>query len=461
MCCPSRMSWRFTWLAATLLACGTSGARCPESLVESPSGTRCVCPEGTVATSGDSCAPVDAGVGIGMDAATDGGSDTRVDAQLDASQMVDSSPADPCETCVWGCSDSGVCDPPTQIALGAAHVCALRESGVLACWGWNDFAQLADLSFGIRATPVSIDVGPRVAQLALGRDYSCVRYEDGSVACWGGDFSGQLGTEAPGEGERAAPVTIAGIEPATDLRCGEVHCCVVTNGGAVLCWGGNESGELGSDPIEPARPEPSIVPGVTDAVQVVAGAQHSCARTRDGAVYCWGRNTEGQLGAGSRQPSRPTPRRVVLPTVNNLFAGQFATCAQASDGLWCWGDNEFGQLGDGSFAGQPLPVRSNVLDGPLDQVGLGAGFTCYRRGEEVQCLGRNEDGELGRGSSSTGAEGLAPVMVVCRQLEVGSGASCALTRRGVWCWGANDMGQMGNGSVGGVQPTPSPTSAPR
>lgn len=454
------MSPRSALLAGTLFACGNSGALCPEPLIESLSGTRCVCPEGTVATSGESCSPVDAGVVIGVDAAVDGSMAARVDADVDASEMLDSSPMDPCETCVWGCSDMGTCDPPTRIALGSAHACALRESGGLACWGWNEFGQLADLSFGIRTTPVLIDVGPRVAQIALGRDHSCVRYEGGSVACWGGDFSGQLGTEASGEAERVTPVIVAGIDQVVDLQCGELHCCVVTNEGTVRCWGGNENGELGSAPIEVARPEPSTVPGVLNAVQVVAGAQHSCARTRDGAVYCWGGNSEGQLGSGSLEVSRPTARRVALPTVDNLFAGQRGTCAQTRDGLWCWGDNEFGQLGNGSLVDQPLPVRSDMLEGPIDQVGLGAGFSCFRRGEEVHCLGRNEDGELGRGTRMASPQGLAPVPVTPKQVEVGSSFSCALTRQGIWCWGANDTGQMGNGSTG-IQSTPSATTAPR
>ena len=33
-------------------------------------------------------------------------------------------------------------------------------------------------------------------------------------------------------------------------------------------------------------------------VEVAGGEHHSIARTKDGLVYCWGRNDEGQVGCG-------------------------------------------------------------------------------------------------------------------------------------------------------------------
>src|SRR3990172_4613494 len=41
---------------------------------------------------------------------------------------------------------------------------------------------------------------------------------------------------------------------------------------------------------------PTEVVGVTTAVEVVAGATHTCARNMDGSVVCWGSNRRGELG---------------------------------------------------------------------------------------------------------------------------------------------------------------------
>lgn len=39
----------------------------------------------------------------------------------------------------------------------------------------------------------------------------------------------------------------------------------------------------------PEAPAPELVPGITDAVDVAAGFDFTCARLASGAVKCWGR----------------------------------------------------------------------------------------------------------------------------------------------------------------------------
>ena len=57
---------------------------------------------------------------------------------------------------------------------------------------------------------------------------------------------------------------------------------------------------------------PVLQAGVDDAVEVVAGGSHSCARRSDGTVVCWGYNYLGALGNGSTTPTRATsPQEVV------------------------------------------------------------------------------------------------------------------------------------------------------
>jgi alpha-tubulin suppressor-like RCC1 family protein len=53
------------------------------------------------------------------------------------------------------------------------------------------------------------------------------------------------------------------------------------------------------------------VVGIDDAVDVVSGSYHTCARRRSGQVQCWGDNTSGQVGvsntAGSGTASAREP----------------------------------------------------------------------------------------------------------------------------------------------------------
>jgi alpha-tubulin suppressor-like RCC1 family protein len=90
---------------------------------------------------------------------------------------------------------------------------------------------------------------------------------------------------------------------------------------------------------------------------VAAGFSHSCALLRTGAVRCWGSNSYGQLGDGTRTDRR-TPTAVVMSTeVQAIATGTWHTCALTRTGaVHCWGRNEYGQLGDGSRTDRATPT---------------------------------------------------------------------------------------------------------
>ena len=85
-----------------------------------------------------------------------------------------------------------------------------------------------------------------------------------------------------------------GITDVAMVSCGMYHTCVVTNGGAIKCWGLGSYGKLGYDStdnigsgITPMPPDNVDVGGGT-AVAVSAGNTHTCALSSGGDVKCWG-----------------------------------------------------------------------------------------------------------------------------------------------------------------------------
>ena len=46
--------------------------------------------------------------------------------------------------------------------------------------------------------------------------------------------------------------------------------------------------------------------------KLTLGRAHTCARTAEGRVYCWGRNNFGQLGSGGIQLKTGRPTNVAL-----------------------------------------------------------------------------------------------------------------------------------------------------
>src|SRR5215207_12886 len=88
---------------------------------------------------------------------------------------------------------------------------------------------------------------------------------------------------------------------------------------------------------------------------VASGAGHSCAIQEDGAMWCWGKNTNGQLGDNTNL-SATRPVRVDADHLWRMVSASLdATCAITVEGeLYCWGDNDVGQLGQGNNGNSSL-----------------------------------------------------------------------------------------------------------
>ncbi len=338
-----------------------------------------------------------------------------------------------------------------QLAAGSAHTCALRSSGVVLCWGSNRVGQLGDGTMGPgRSEPRAVAGVSDAVSIASGEDHTCAVRRDGAVLCWGLGTHGELGDGR--QLSRATPGQVRGLNEAVQVAGGHSHTCARLRTGQVSCWGGNTSGELGVDAPGNSQPLPVTAVGVTDAVQVVAGFSHSCARLTSGRVPCWGRNFESQLGdgtSGNFMRFMPTPVRG-LDDAQEITTGQFHTCARRSIGtVVCWGSNNNGQVGNGSRIQQPAPVSVRNL---TDAAGIAAGsnHTCARLlGGQVLCWGSNGLGQIGNGSRT---DELVPTRTLnlpdAREIVAGLNHTCARRTNGqVLCWGYNDQGQIGDGTT--------------
>jgi hypothetical protein len=137
------------------------------------------------------------------------------------------------------------------------------------------------------------------------------------------------------------PKPVRGIDDAVDLVSGFYHECILSNEGAVRCWGSNTHAELGSDTAyEPEHAKP--VGDLPHATRVVVGNDHTCALTDDGLVYCWGDHERGQCG-----DVKDGYGRAAVPGIwgaVEIAAGRYFTCARLADRhVRCWGEVPFAQ----------------------------------------------------------------------------------------------------------------------
>ncbi|MDH5676747.1 MAG: hypothetical protein OEZ06_31810 [Myxococcales bacterium] len=369
------------------------------------------------------------------------------------------------QRCLAGSCQSGV----VQVAAGGSHSCALTAAGQVSCWGLGSLGQLGPGGRAARLRPSPVEGLADIVQLALGRDVSCARARDGRLWCMGD--GGLLGRDEPAPNARPQPVS--GLVGAIDVSVSINHACAVVSDGAVYCWGGNVAGQLGDAGVADAGSHkaggnsslPMRVRGLGPAWAIATGGAHSCALLRSGQVACWGDNRFGQLGVPGLDADHPHPDPHLLPEleqVEGLAAGRFHSCARRRDGaLFCWGRNRAGQLGLGDLEERRKPTQLKLPEGlHVAAVAARERQSCaLGRDGQLLCWGDGEGGRLGLGEDErdrpvpTRLPGLSAVAGV----GVGESHGCALRRDGAMrCFGLGD-GRIGDGSDE-ARPLPTPVA---
>jgi alpha-tubulin suppressor-like RCC1 family protein len=354
------------------------------------------------------------------------------------------------------------------ISAGAYHTCGL-VAGAAYCWGGNYWGELGTGSFSTSAVPVAVTGGMTFRQVdaMFGIGVTCGITDMRFVYCWGNGGNGELGDGNSGSGYYSnAPVASLLATPASAVSLGGQHVCVADSFGTLVCWGYNQSGQLGNA-------EDGITPGALENPPVTlhrpaGGAYHNCALTSStgtGTPYCWGYNGSGELGNNTTSFS-PTYDPVVVfgsPSVSRLMggggtnshqgAGGRTSCAIQSSGgrVVCWGYNFYGQIGDGTTVNKSVPtLTTSTL--AFQQVVTGLYHTCgiASATSYAYCWGYNVFGQLGNNTTTNSS---SPVQVSGTlqfvQLAVGLYHTCGVTTAGVmYCWGYNFYGQLGDNTSG-------------
>jgi hypothetical protein len=334
---------------------------------------------------------------------------------------------------------SAACPSPLTCGADKPHVCgghcvtdispacARKYDGTLWCWGNN------------ATRPTQVDaLGNAVVQFASGDQHSCAVKTDGTLWCWGVNSWGQLGYGSGFDGSDymiypPAQVSALGGK-ATEVQAGSQHTCAREKDGSMWCWGFNASGQLGSS--VDSGVQPAQVPGI--AIAHIADMS-----TSDQATYAI--RTDGSLAYFSDSFSYDLSN--LVNSVMQASAGRYHACAVETDGtLWCWGANDQGQLGVGLDDGSTetdTPIQVTSLGSSVAQVSAGGESTCAVKADgSAWCWG----GQVDLGNS--GDPPAPPSQVTAfganvAKVAAGESTACALKRDGtVWCWDTN--GQPGN-----------------
>lgn len=317
----------------------------------------------------------------------------------------------------WGCPRSkSKCLSPTawvkletengkntikSISLGAEHGCAMFSDGSISCFSWGATWK-GQLGCGRIAAYGKCEVAgdERAVGISAAHDTTCTWDSDGNARCWGWNENKQLGENCT-RMYSDVPVEINGIAGAKSISVGGGYvCAIVGDLGEVMCWGSNSCGQLGIAGNLKASARPMLIKGITNAVAISAGTEHSCVILENEKVLCWGNRSCGQLGDGSADEKcleggcSPVVSPVELRGIAGaakVTTGQDHTCILSNDQtITCWGGDTWGQIGESekcyeirsqNFAAwekkMPFsgPVKVEGLVGAVD-VSAGMRHTC-------------------------------------------------------------------------------------
>jgi len=308
---------------------------------------------------------------------------------------------------------------------------------------------------------LSLDIGTR---LFVGQSATCGTLAAGEAYCWSDSHPNRtfLGI---GYDRAAFPMPLVRDLRFARMSVSGYHGCGLTANGTAWCWGSNTYGQLG-DGTKISRDYPKAVLTSKKFTAITVGTQvdrgFTCALTQGGAVYCWGSNGEGTLGINTADPFKLVPTRIAKSANDfvQVDAGNRYACAlRASGALFCWGTNPTGELGLGFTSTKEIrPLRASVP--LLSAVSAGGGTTCgiAANGAGVFCWGSNQYGQTGKSPFTVIQTAASKVANSAgfTLVSVGFRHACALNGTGsAFCWGDNTNGQLGTG-VGTKLPTPTP-----
>jgi alpha-tubulin suppressor-like RCC1 family protein len=377
---------------------------------------------------------------------------------------------------------------PRAIALGvgAQHTCALLETKRVRCWG-----VASRLGQGTNGTLIhdpstlgDIPLGGPAKAISVSTFHTCALMESGDVRCWGTQDGLRLGAmqssaqavvgDAPGEQATLVPLP----EPSIAISTAVTYSCAIGVSGKLSCWGTNANGALGNRLLAAGSYAPTEVNLTRDGSPFIAQrislfANHACATGLQDNLrtsFCWGKNTNGQLGTNNLlnygapsvidwPPPPIAPSSEILNNPIEVHVGELHSCGrQPSHKVQCWGAGSSGRLGRPSgdirdVTGLPLIRFSGTTQ--ISALSVGAEHSCaITVGDgKVRCWGSGAGGVLGTGTTANWGDDQAEATADMPAVPLGVGAvavaagkehTCAILDDGdVRCWGNNSFGQLG------------------
>ena len=260
-----------------------------------------------------------------------------------------------------------------KVVIGYGTVCSLKESGEVYCTG--ERSGMGYQYYGDQTTPRMITgahpTEGKVVDIVAMEDYdsdsgSCAIFESGATKCWGQNTNFQQirsDWTTPFNFYDMRGILTEDLELGRHYGCMLVSTTTELNDGEslspetaeIVCWGEGSNGKTGLGSTNTyaltstsSYMTPLVFNGGKKMIDVEIGpaSQHTCSISDDRELYCWGYNSNGQLGQGNTnnigdgagEMSALNPVDIVGKS-KIVALGYDTTCTvTTTNHVYCWGD---------------------------------------------------------------------------------------------------------------------------
>ena len=346
-----------------------------------------------------------------------------------------------------------------KISVGKQHTAGINIFGELWSWGKGTYGALGASSVEHRSSPIQSNTWGIWKEVACGDQFTAaIRQNIQSMFLWGDNSFGQIGRSTAVSYYSSPIQEITLGQNWRYVTTGSKHVLGLKVDGTLWSWGKNAFGQLGDNSVVHRSSPVQVLSNQGSWVAIACGDDHSIGLDKNGKLWTWGLNAEGQLGDNTTNSKSSPVQTISLGTTwRNVYAGYKNLAGIKSDGtIWIWGDNSQGQLGDNTTASKSSPVQlASSFRFTWTSISLGKSVFAIDSGnisvpKEQKTLWMWGDNDNYRLGDTTTTNRNSPIQTYANGsnwsvISLGSKFSGAVKTDGtLWLWGNNSYGQLGN-----------------